>query len=46
MVLAPTNNPNASKGKQLNDLASELSYDDVAHMRANEGEGRQLRRLL
>ncbi|KAI3339884.1 Low temperature viability protein [Ustulina deusta] len=38
MVLAPTNNPNASKGKQLNDLASELSYDDVAHMRANEGE--------
>jgi protein LTV1 len=38
MILNPTNNPNASKGKKLNDLASELSADDVAHMRANEGE--------
>ncbi|KAI1424386.1 Low temperature viability protein [Xylaria sp. FL1777] len=38
MVLNPTNNLNASKGKKLNDLASELSSDDVAHMRANEGE--------
>ncbi|GAW17343.1 hypothetical protein ANO14919_067990 [Xylariales sp. No.14919] len=38
MVLNPIDNPNASKGKKLNDLASELSADDVAHMRANEGE--------
>ncbi|KAI3324905.1 Low temperature viability protein [Xylariaceae sp. AK1471] len=38
MILNPTNNPNGSKGKKLNDLASELSVDDVAHMRANEGE--------
>ncbi|KAI0108721.1 Low temperature viability protein [Nemania sp. FL0031] len=38
MILNPTNNLNASKGKKLNDLASELSVDDVAHMRANEGE--------
>ncbi|KAI1810161.1 Low temperature viability protein [Poronia punctata] len=38
MILNPTNNPNASKGKKLNDLASELSVDDVAHMRPNEGE--------
>ncbi|KAI8624338.1 Low temperature viability protein [Xylariaceae sp. FL1651] len=38
MILNPTSNPNASKGKKLNDLASELSADDVAHMRANEGE--------
>jgi len=38
MILNPTNNPNAAKGKKLNDLASELSADDVAHMRANEGE--------
>ncbi|KAJ8124025.1 hypothetical protein ONZ43_g158 [Nemania bipapillata] len=38
MILNPTNNRNASKGKKLNDLASELSVDDVAHMRANEGE--------
>ncbi|KAI1753390.1 Low temperature viability protein [Xylaria castorea] len=38
MILNPTNNLNAAKGKQLNDLASELSVDDVAHMRANEGE--------
>ncbi|KAI1352084.1 Low temperature viability protein [Xylaria sp. FL0043] len=38
MVLNPTNNLNASKGKKLNDLVSELSQDDVAHMRANEGE--------
>ncbi|KAI0445500.1 Low temperature viability protein [Xylaria telfairii] len=38
MVLNPTSNLNAAKGKKLNDLASELSVDDVAHMRANEGE--------
>ncbi|KAJ3578261.1 hypothetical protein NPX13_g2306 [Xylaria arbuscula] len=38
MILNPTVNQNASKGKQLNDLASELSESDVAHMRANEGE--------
>ncbi|KAI1332125.1 Low temperature viability protein [Xylariaceae sp. FL0255] len=38
MVLNPTVNPNAAKGKKLNDLASELSTDEVAHMRANEGE--------
>ncbi|KAI0431850.1 Low temperature viability protein [Xylaria sp. FL1042] len=38
MILNPTNNRNASKGKKLNDLASELSQDDVVHMRANEGE--------
>ncbi|KAI1147279.1 Low temperature viability protein [Nemania diffusa] len=38
MILNPTNNLNASKGKKLNDLASELSVDDVAHMRENEGE--------
>ncbi|KAI0491158.1 Low temperature viability protein [Xylaria cf. heliscus] len=38
MILNPTNNLNAAKGKKLNDLASELSVDDVAHMRANEGE--------
>ncbi|KAI0531856.1 Low temperature viability protein [Xylaria digitata] len=38
MVLNPIDNPHAAKGKKLNDLASELSVDDVAHMRANEGE--------
>ncbi|KAH8161127.1 hypothetical protein CIB48_g7134 [Xylaria polymorpha] len=38
MILNPTSNLNAAKGKKLNDLASELSVDDVAHMRANEGE--------
>ncbi|GAP84059.1 putative low-temperature viability protein ltv1 [Rosellinia necatrix] len=38
MVLNPTQNLNAAKGKKLNDLASELSSDDVAYMRANEGE--------
>ncbi|TGJ83912.1 hypothetical protein E0Z10_g4844 [Xylaria hypoxylon] len=38
MILNPTDNRNASKGKKLNDLASELGVDDVAHMRANEGE--------
>ncbi|KAI2633929.1 Low temperature viability protein [Xylaria nigripes] len=38
MVLNPTSNRNAAKGKKLNDLASELSVDDVAHMRSNEGE--------
>lgn len=38
MVLNPTSNPNASKGNKLNDLASEFSVDDVAGMRANEGE--------
>ncbi|RYC59468.1 hypothetical protein CHU98_g6746 [Xylaria longipes] len=38
MILNPTNNPNAAKGKKLNDLASELSVGDVAHMRENEGE--------
>ncbi|KAI1824717.1 Low temperature viability protein [Xylaria intraflava] len=37
MILNPTNSHNA-KGRGLNDLASELSADDVAHMRANEGE--------
>ncbi|KAI0977133.1 Low temperature viability protein [Xylaria arbuscula] len=38
MVLNPANNLNAAKGKKLDDLASELSESDVAHMRANEGE--------
>lgn len=38
MILNPTDNRNATKGKKLNDLASELSTDDVVHMRANEGE--------
>ncbi|KAI0405227.1 Low temperature viability protein [Xylaria palmicola] len=38
MILNPTNNLNAGKGKKLDDLASELSADDVAYMRANEGE--------
>ncbi|KAI1169608.1 Low temperature viability protein [Nemania sp. FL0916] len=40
MILNPTHNPKAppNKGKKLDDLASELSVDDVAHMRANEGE--------
>ncbi|KAI1110918.1 Low temperature viability protein [Nemania sp. NC0429] len=38
MILNPTNNPNAAKGNKLSDLASVLSVDDVAGMRANEGE--------
>lgn len=38
MILNPTSNLNAAKGNKLNDLASELSVDDVAGMRANEGE--------
>ncbi|KAI0188402.1 Low temperature viability protein [Astrocystis sublimbata] len=39
MVLNPTNNlNNDARSKKLNDLASELGADDVARMRANEGE--------
>lgn len=38
MILNPTSNPNAAKGNKLSDLASVLSADDVAGMRANEGE--------
>jgi protein LTV1 len=37
MVLNPTNNINATKSKQLDDLASELGVD-AADIRANEGE--------
>ncbi|KAI0023513.1 Low temperature viability protein [Xylariomycetidae sp. FL0641] len=38
MILNPTELPNASKVKKLDDMASELGTSEVQHMRANEGE--------